>query len=47
MAQRSKLSRTDDVVIRHGMLVTGIALIQRPFTFDSLLTKVRDVLEAR
>jgi CheY-like chemotaxis protein len=38
---------TDDVIIRHGVLEQGFAFLQKPFTPDSLLAKVRDVLDER
>jgi two-component system, cell cycle sensor histidine kinase and response regulator CckA len=37
---------TDDVIVRHGVLDPGLAFVQKPFTADVLLTKIRDVLEA-
>ncbi|MBI5896276.1 MAG: response regulator [Desulfobacterales bacterium] len=35
---------TDDVIVNHGVLETGIAFIQKPFLLHELLTKVRQVL---
>lgn len=37
---------TDDAVVRHGMLEPGLSFVQKPFTLDSLLRIVRDVLDA-
>jgi two-component system, cell cycle sensor histidine kinase and response regulator CckA len=36
---------TDDAVVRHGVLATSAAFIQKPFGAESLLAKVREVLE--
>jgi CheY-like chemotaxis protein len=37
---------TDDAIVHHGILEPGIALIQKPFTAESLTRKVREVLHA-
>jgi DNA-binding response OmpR family regulator len=37
---------TDDAIGHHGILDPGIHFLQKPFTSDSLLHKVRDVLDA-
>jgi two-component system cell cycle sensor histidine kinase/response regulator CckA len=36
---------TDDAVVRHGVLATSAAFIQKPFGHESLLAKIREVLE--
>ena len=35
---------TDDAIVRHGIIESTTAFIQKPFSPDALLTKVRAVL---
>jgi len=36
---------TDDAVVQHGMLEPGLAYLEKPFRPQSLLRKVRSVLQ--
>lgn len=36
---------TDDGIVRHGALSEGTAFLQKPFTPDVLVRKVREALE--
>lgn len=38
---------TDDAVVRHGILSTGANFIQKPFTLEALLKKVRELLDSQ
>jgi two-component system, cell cycle sensor histidine kinase and response regulator CckA len=37
---------TDDSIVRHGVLESNIAYLQKPITPGMLTTKVREVLDA-
>jgi len=37
---------TDKAIVHHGVLMPGIAFVQKPFTPNGLLRKVREVLDA-
>ena len=37
----------DDAIVHHGILDEGLAFIQKPFSGETLLQKIRDVLDAR
>jgi PAS domain S-box-containing protein len=36
---------TDDAIVRHGMLESGLAYLQKPFRPDALVRKVRELLD--
>ncbi|HEX7702881.1 MAG TPA: PAS domain S-box protein [Kofleriaceae bacterium] len=38
---------TDDAIVHHGVIESGVAFLQKPINHDSLLRKVRSVLETR
>jgi len=37
---------TDDAISHHGILEPGTHFLEKPFTADGLLRKIREVLEA-
>jgi hypothetical protein len=36
----------DDALFHHGILEGGLAFLEKPFTRDELIRKVREVLDA-
>jgi FixJ family two-component response regulator len=38
---------TDEAIIQHGILDSGVTFLQKPITVTSLTTKVREALGSR
>ena len=36
---------TDNIIVHHGVLEKGVSFIQKPFSVDSLLRKVKEILD--
>ena len=36
---------TDDVIVRHGILNEGVAFLEKPYTRESLTSKIRTMLD--
>jgi DNA-binding NtrC family response regulator len=36
---------TENAIVHHGILIEGMNYIQKPFTVDGLIRKVREVLD--
>ena len=37
---------TEEAIVQHGVLEPGLAFIQKPFTAEALVRRIRDVLAA-
>ena len=38
---------TDEAIVHHGVLAPGTAFLQKPFSPDQVVRKVREVLDSR
>jgi DNA-binding response OmpR family regulator len=38
---------TDEAIVHHGVLEPGTAFLQKPFSPEQIVRKVREVLDAR
>jgi DNA-binding response OmpR family regulator len=38
---------TDEAITRHGVLEPGLVYVQKPFSPEALVRKVREVLDAK
>ena len=38
---------SDEAIVHHGVLAPGTAFLQKPFTTESLMRKLREVLDRK